>query len=103
MNSMDKRQSSSNLPVFCTGLAENIKKEPKIPLLCILCGSSLANNLKSTDDSLKTDNYNGCEQCAKNFSNLKDALALLSNVSAIPPTPPQKILSPPLNDTNAGK
>lgn len=94
-------QPPGNMPVFFTGLAETVKNEPKKPLLCILCGSSLINNTKNKDDSLKrTDDCNGCENCAKNFNNIKEALAMLSKISSTPITPPSPLSSPPSTDNN---
>lgn len=102
MNSIkndNKRLSSENLPVFFTGLTETVKKETKVPLLCILCGSSLVNKAKNNGNSLeKTNSYNGCENCAKNFDNIKAALELLSKISSNPST---AVSSPELKDDNA--
>lgn len=86
---LQTKQPGGNLPVFFTGLTESVKNEPKMPLLCILCGSSLASNTRNVDNSTNNgQNSKGCENCAKNFENLKKALSLLSNISPSSATSP---------------
>lgn len=94
MNSMEdysKLQTSDNMPVFFTGLTETVNNETKLPSVCILCKNTVSSKFKNNDSLKNSQTHNGCENCARNFNIIKEALSSLSKISSLPPVPiPEK-------------